>query len=56
MSIKGYELLYLLNYVNSFTTIQITKQTLQDLKQILRKSETYDQGLCRILEEWNEKN
>lgn len=42
--------------LNDFTTIQITKDTRQLLKNILRKSETYEDGLCRIIKEWSDKN
>ena len=42
--------------MDEFTTIQITKQTRQNLKTILRKSETYEQGLCRLLKEWEDGN
>jgi len=40
--------------MTKFTTIQITKQTVQQLKQILKKSETYEQGLCRLIKEWRD--
>jgi len=42
--------------MDSYTTIQITKQTRQKLKQILKKSETYEQGLCKLIKEWKDKN
>jgi len=40
--------------MTKFTTIQITKQTVQQLKQILKKSETYEQGLCRLIKKWRD--
>lgn len=40
--------------MNDFTTIQITKDTRQQLKNILRKSETYEEGLCRLIKEWRD--
>lgn len=42
--------------LNDFTTIQITKDTRQQLKSILKKSETYEEGLSRLLKEWETKN
>jgi len=42
--------------LNDFTTIQITKDTRQLLKNILRKSETYEDGLCRLIKEWSDNN
>lgn len=42
--------------MSQFTTILISKQTAEHLKQILKKSETYDQGLSRLIKKWNEKD
>ena len=42
--------------MNNITTIQITKQTVQKLKQILKKSETYEEAISRLLKEWKKKN
>lgn len=42
--------------LNYFTTIQITKDTRQQLKNLLRKSETYEEGISRLLKEWETKN
>ncbi len=42
--------------MNNITTIQITKQKVQKLKQILKKSETYEEGISRLLKEWQKKN
>ena len=39
-----------------FTTIQITIQTRLKLKQILKKSETYEEGLCRMIKDWRNNN
>lgn len=38
--------------MSEFTTIRISKQTVEQLKQILSKSETYDQGLSKLIKEW----
>ena len=42
--------------MSQFTTIHISKQTAEYLKQILNKSETYDQGLSRLIKEWSKNN
>jgi len=42
--------------MDKLITIRITKQTIQELKQILRKSETFDEGISRLLKEWENKN
>lgn len=42
--------------MSQFTTIHISKQTVEQLKQILSKSETYDQGLSRLIKEWGVDN
>jgi len=42
--------------MSSYTAIQITKQTANELKEVLKKSETYDQGICRIIKEWRDAN
>ena len=39
--------------MSQFTTIRISKQIVEHLKQILKKSETYDQGLSRLIKEWD---
>ncbi len=40
--------------MSQFTTLRISKQTAEHLKQILNKSETYDQGISRLIKEWGE--
>ena len=42
--------------MSQFTTLRISKQTAEHLKQILNKSETYDQGLSRLIKKWNDEN
>ena len=42
--------------MSQFTTILISKQTVEQLKQILKKSETYDQGLSRLIKEWDDES
>ena len=42
--------------MSQFTTLRISKQTAEYLKQILNKSETYDQGLSRLIKKWNDEN
>ena len=42
--------------MSQFTTLRISKQTADNLKQFLSKSETYDQGLTRLIKEWRDNN
>ncbi len=42
--------------MSQFTTIHISKQTVEHLKQILKKAETYDEGLSRLIKEWRDNN
>jgi len=40
--------------MSQFTTLRISKQTADNLKQFLSKSETYDEGLSRLIKEWDD--
>ena len=42
--------------MSDMTAIPISKQTANELKEVLKKSETYDQGICRLIKEWSDNN